>query len=1830
MTQDFPHPEAPAILQDDESIAVVGMGCKLPGAEDPEEFWNLLLRGESQHKEVPSDRFSFYTPWRQAQDRQWFGNFIDDHDTFDHKFFKKSPREIASTDPQQRLMLQVAYQTLEQAGYFHTLRPEKRVGCYLGIVAVDYENNIACDEPNAYTAVGNLRSFLAGKVSHHFGWTAPALTVDTACSSSAVAISQACRAILHGDCVTALAGGANVLTSPFWFQNLAAASFLSPTGQCKPFDAAADGYCRGEGIAAVYLKKLTNAMEDGDHIIGTIPSTIITQNENCTPIFVPNSPSLASLFQQTIDRAHLRPEQITYVEAHGTGTAVGDPAEYEGIRQILGGTRRSNTKSLHLGSSKGCLGHSEQTSGVVSLIKVLLMIQKGVIPPQASFTKMNPAINATASDHMEVDTTPKRWVEKFRAALVNNYGASGSNTSMVVTQPPRQQDYNSKFAASEETTEPFWISALDEKALISYVRRLRRFINDSPCSLLSISFNLSRQSNRSLPHSLSFTCNSINELDKKLDSVEYSHNDVSRDLTSPLRRVIFCFGGQNATHIGLDPNLLDFQVFRRNLDACDKIITSKGLASIYPAILQKDPLQDTVHLQLMLFTLQYACAKSWIDCGIEPVAIVGHSFGELTGLCVSGILSLRDTIHIIAARARIIEDYWGHEKGGMIAVQASEQTVHSILSEAHKSCSKEAPASIACYNNSCSFTISGSTEAIDAVQNTIQTVPTFALVRYKRLNVTNAFHSSLVEPLTELLTQAGEEVTFLEPKYHLETATRAALGDGYTSDFFARHLRHPVFFSDAVQKLEANYPEAVWLEAGSSSGVLGLAKNALIGDASRTSFQDIRLSGVNGVSNLANSTMNLWRQGVRVDFWRHHQLEVSNRELLFLPPYQFDKTRHFMDIKPPPSKNETFSEAEEAETFLDLFTFVDYQDRARRISRFRINAESERFQKFIQGHKMARTAFVCPATLQVDMAIEATRWLKPEIAEAGFLPQLQKLENYSAVCTHPSKSIFLDVEVDSSDQYHWTWTMTSQNNYDDSSTLHAKGTLYYSHEKDETYQDEFGKLERLVKHKRCQQVLKGESESAEIMQGKNIYRSFTDVVDYSEMYKGITRLVGDDSESAGHVCKAYSGESWLDAPVSDSFCQVAGIFVNCMANEIDSDIFIASGIEQWIRSPQWQEAGRNLTSFDVYSSHHHSSEKLWVSDVFIFDPCSGKLIEAILGISYRRISKLTMARILGRVIAEESPQGQPDTVEDIQAKAHMSRDLQIRSSGKDATSTTSQYDVLSEGETRTQTMILVSKLTGLQPNELTEKTDLGDIGLDSLLGMELAREIEDTFKCSLDITHLAELQNIGDLIEYISMAKSGSDVPDVAVEMHDTSTVSTNTPQTSHTPLSSASSVTNYSNISSRAVQETLEAKNDIYLQASLEGSSPVERKELTDSLIRKYSKGFRVSHPPIAPLDRRPLRCSVLLTGATGSLGAHMAAQLCSSPQIHQVICLNRTTSTDGLQRQYRSFRDKGLDVPMEALEKIRIVATDTSQDRLGLSPADFNELVSSVTAIVHNAWPMSTTRSLKGFSSQFQTMRNLIDFAKAAATHAISPRVVTFQFVSSIATIGQYPLNHPHVPVPEEPTTVENVLPSGYGEAKFVCEKLLDETLCRYPDHFRATSIRLGQVSGSSRSGYWNSAEHLAMLLKSSQTLGYLPDLQGSMAWTPVDSVADILRDLLTAEEAKDAVYHVDNPVRQEWREVISTVANEFGIPPRNIIPFNAWLKRVEEFAGSTEENPAHKVLKFLKEDFERMACGGLVMETAKCRKHSKTLARQENLGMDLIRQYVRGWKSISFLKS
>lgn len=545
-----------------EEIAVVGMSCRFPRSESLEAFWRLLEEGGTCIDTMPMDRFEPAQLQREPKLDTFWGNFIDRPDVFDHKFFGISGREAKSMDPQQRLALQVAYEALSSSGYCSkpsALRV-KDVGCYLGVGAVDYEDNVASHTANAFAATGVLRAFITGRISHHFGWEGPSLTVDTACSSSAVAIHTACKALLGGECSMALAGGVNVITSPSLHQNLAGASFLNPAGSSRAFDADAGGYCRGEGAGMIVLKKLSTALADGDVVIGVIASSAVNQNSSCSPITVPHSDSQSTLYRRVLKDAGIQAQDVSYVEAHGTGelsnilarslyplvaltltlyigTQVGDPIEYESIRSALTGPMR--TEQLYVGSVKDNIGHAEAASGAAGVIKCLFMMHYKMIPKQANFASINPKIRNSAEDRITISTKTVPWTSSKHIALVNNYGAAGSNAAILI----RADSVEGRRAATITPTvhpilffHPILLSAKTATSLTSYAEALKMHLSKGTASLGDISYNIAQAHDVSLNCRVGFVSDAM---DSTISSL--SRMKTFDAIKSP---VILCFGGQ--------------------------------------------------------------------------------------------------------------------------------------------------------------------------------------------------------------------------------------------------------------------------------------------------------------------------------------------------------------------------------------------------------------------------------------------------------------------------------------------------------------------------------------------------------------------------------------------------------------------------------------------------------------------------------------------------------------------------------------------------------------------------------------------------------------------------------------------------------------------------------------------------------------------------------------------------------------------------------------------------------------------------------------------------------------------------------------------------------------------------------------------------------------------------------------------------------------------------------------------------------------------------------------------------------------------------------------
>ena len=521
---------------------------------------------------------------------------------------------------------------------------------------------------------------------------------------------------------------------------------------------------------------------------------------------------------------------------------------------------------------------------------------------------------------------------------------------------------------------------------------------------------------------------------------------------------------------------------------------------------------------------------------------------------------------------------------------------------------------------------------------------------------------------------------------------------------------------------------------------------------------------------------------------------------------------------------------------------------------------------------------------------------------------------------------------------------------------------------------------------------------------------------------------------------------------------------------------------------------------------------------------------------------------------------------------------------------------------------IISEESGIAAEDLTDDTAFADVGVDSLLSLVIVSRLQEELE--LDIQHeflFMEYPTVGALKKFL---------------VGDANANSIANPQAENKPTL----------IPAPELIEDLIKPNETSPQIDSEKAALASRKKAVDEYVERYTAGFPFKSPPslfAAPTSDAKV---VLVTGASGSLGGHLVDQIAQLPDVKTVICLNREKhNTEPYARQQKAMRDKGIRSFDKIRPKLLVLQTDSSKPNLGLSTPEYETLVRSVTHLIHNAWPMSAKRPLSGFEPQFQIMRNLIDLAATITSHRPSPFKFSFQLISSVGVVGHYGLGNGQTKtlVPEERVGIDSLLPNGYSDAKWGCERMLDETLHKHPDRFRAMVVRLGQIAGSKTSGYWNPMEHFGFLVKSSQTLDALPDVGGTVYWTPVNDIAGTAADLLLTNNDRTPypVYHIENPVGQPWSEMNAILKDALGVS--KLIPFEEWVGRVKALGQDGRNNPAFTLLEFLDGNYLRMSCGGLVLDVRRTVEASGTLAKVGPVPEEVVRRYVRVWREIGFLK-
>jgi myxalamid-type polyketide synthase MxaE and MxaD len=797
-----------------EAIAIIGIGCRFPGAEDARAFWNLLRNGVDAIREVPAQRFNlhdFYDPDPAAPGKivtRW-GGFIEHVDQFDAHFFGISPREAARMDPQQRLLLEVAWEALEDAGQVREHFAGTPTGVFIGISNNDYGriqfNDL--DRIDAYAGTGNALSIAANRISYVFDFRGPSIAIDTACSSSLVAVHQACNSLRSGESTLALAGGVNLILSPAITINFTKAGAMAPDGRCKAFDARANGYVRSEGAGVVVLKPLSQALADGDPIYAVIRGIAVNQDGRSNGLMAPNPNAQEAVLREAYSRAAVSPGDVQYVEAHGTGTLLGDPIEAKALGAVLALGRPPNRPCL-LGSVKTNLGHLEAAAGIAGLIKVALALHHRELPPSLHFEEPNPHIPFDQLP-LRVNTALCPWPAPPDTALlagVSSFGFGGTNVHVVVQGAP-QSDSGMHAADREngnrEATSTYLLplSARSAPALQTLARSYHDFLIDPELTASPYEICYAASARRSHhEYRLAATGNSAADLADVLET--FSRGEVcpklssGRKLSDRQRKLVFVFPGQGSQWFGMGRTLLKQEaVFREAIERCDRAMRPHAdwslLAELSATDAARSRLNEVDVLQPALFAIQVALAALWRSWGIEPHAVVGHSMGEGAAAYVAGALSLEDAARVICSRSRLVKPTIG--AGAMAAVELSIADARRAIAGC------EDRVSIAVSNGPTSTVLSGDPAALETIVSRLQCQEIFC----RMIKVDFAAHSPQMEPVGADLERALQGLQPRPASVPIYSTVTGQVADGSSFDplYWSRNLREPVFFSTAVQQL---------------------------------------------------------------------------------------------------------------------------------------------------------------------------------------------------------------------------------------------------------------------------------------------------------------------------------------------------------------------------------------------------------------------------------------------------------------------------------------------------------------------------------------------------------------------------------------------------------------------------------------------------------------------------------------------------------------------------------------------------------------------------------------------------------------------------------------------------------------------------------------------------------------------------------------------------------------------------------------------------------------------------------------------------------------------
>ncbi|KAL4976029.1 hypothetical protein BDW66DRAFT_166766 [Aspergillus desertorum] len=1192
--QDSPRPPRNA------KLAVVGMACRMPGGADtPERFWELLVDGVDTHTTVPPDRFDLEAHFDPSSEMEnsvgtRYGNFIDNPGYFDAGFFNMSPREAEQTDPMQRLALVTAYEALEMAGFVPNRTPSShlsRVGTYYGQASDDYREVNAGQKIGTYGIPGTERGFGNGRINYFFNFQGPSINIDTACSSGLAAVQAACSALWAGEADTVVAGGLNVITSPDIYCMLSKGHFLSKTGQCKVWDIGADGYCRGDGVGSVVIKRLDDALADNDVILACIAAGATNHSAESISITQPHAAAQKENYRQVMDKAGVSPLDVSFVELHGTGTQVGDAVESESVLGFFApsGRRSHPDKRLHLGAVKSNIGHGEAAAGIASLIKVLLMYRNDMIPRHIGIrTAMNPVVaQHLANRNAGILSENCPWLpataSKKRYAIVNSFGAHGGNTTLLLEDAPRRHieaDENcpGQVAAGSEVV---CISAKSKASLRANVRALLNYLDThTETKLRDLAYTTCARRihhHIRLATSVSSTAQLRSFLQAAADDVDAHARHVA---AATKRTVVFAFSGQGCLYHGAAAPLFErAPLFRDQVVQLDRIVRRLGFPSIIATVAGAAPdvyastssttptVESPLTTQLSLVVIQIALLQYWGLLGIKPSVVIGHSLGEYAALVAAGVLSVADALFLVGKRAELMLAVCEPESHAMLSVRGASV---DRLEELCRGSEKQYPFEVSCVNGLTDLVVTGSQGEMASLRDMLQG----AGLKCVLLDIPFAFHSKQMSPILERFEHAAQHVTFRAPAIPVVSPLlKRCVSEAHVigGKYLARATREPV---DFVAALDAAWSDGVvndktiWIDIGPHPVCTSFASNHY-GKVATQTFASLR-RGDETLSTFTATLAALHCLGLPVAWNEYYDLRESPARLLHLDPYQWNYKNYWIQYEGSwtldkahaglNSKNKGDSSSAVSAFFTSSVQRVISEEYGKSIGRMEALSDLHHpdLQGAADGHKLNGRSVVT-GSIWADITFTVGEYLYKQMVPDGKAPHMdvKDMEVLEAQVLHPEMSQFIQiVGVMDLSQRQTAVRLYAASRDGTRITDKPFATATVRYEEAQGWQDQWQMASHLVAARAnslWQMAAGGGDNGTDNSRVSNFSRSiayqlFANVVDYGARYRGMQRVaLSEDAleATADIVLDEDRHGTWHTPPHwIDSAFQLAGFVMN--------------------------------------------------------------------------------------------------------------------------------------------------------------------------------------------------------------------------------------------------------------------------------------------------------------------------------------------------------------------------------------------------------------------------------------------------------------------------------------------------------------------------------------------------------------------------------------------------------------------------------------------------------------------------------------------------------------